>query len=70
MAYYLGLVGDGKSAWASSGGAFQLAEVSADRFAELTPLAVKGTVIRDNGLTEIAPGSATAFVLYNWDSLP
>lgn len=66
MAYYLGLGEDGKSAWEAGGRPFQLVEVDAGRFAALSPLAVQGTAIRDNGLTEVAPGSATALVIANW----
>lgn len=70
MAYYLGVGEDGKAAWAAGGGAFQLLEADADRFARLGAWAFEGTLIRDNGLTEIAPGSATALVLAGRDDLP
>lgn len=70
MAYWLKLDGERERAWASAGSPFSIVEVDADRFAAAAASAVKGTLIRDNGLTEIAPGSATAMVLESVDDLP
>jgi peptidyl-tRNA hydrolase len=70
MAYWLKLERDNDRAWAAAGSPFSIIEVDAGRFAAAADSAVKGTLIRDNGLTEIAPGSATAMVLESADDLP
>jgi peptidyl-tRNA hydrolase len=70
MAYWLKLDRATERAWAASGSPFSIIEMDHGRFAGDAKVAVKGTVIRDNGLTEIAPGSATALVLKSDDDLP
>lgn len=69
MAYWLKLDREAQRTWACSGSPFSIIEIDQDRFAGAAGSAVKGTVIRDNGLTEIAPGSATALVLESLDDL-
>lgn len=70
MAYWLKLDRETERVWAASRNPFSIIEVDQDRFAGAIASSVKGTVIRDNGLTEIAPGSATALVLESADDLP
>lgn len=70
MAYWLKLDRETDRTWAASGSPFSVIELDADRFTVAAASAVKGTLIRDNGLTEIAPGSATAMVLESADDLP
>lgn len=69
MVYWLKLDRGAERTWACSGSPFSLIEVDEDRSTRAIESAVKGTVIRDNGVTEIAPGSATALVLESVDDL-
>lgn len=55
MAYWLKLDREMERTWACSGSPFSIIGVDENR---------------DNGLTEIAPGSATALVLESVDDLP
>lgn len=70
MAYWLKLEADAERIWASTGSPFSIIEVGEAIFTELSSSAVRGTLIRDNGLTEVAPGSATAMMLASRDDLP
>lgn len=69
LAWYLDLAPEQASAFAADPGA-AVTEVPAERFRELASLSGAGPLIVDAGLTEIDPGSATAFVAPPGLSLP
>ena len=61
LAWYLALAPEQAEAFAASPGA-AVTEVRGGRFRELSSSPGAGPLIVDAGLTEIDPGSATAFV--------
>ena len=63
MAHLLNLSTAAGRSWSAASRPFSIVEADQDGFAAAAASAVKGTLIRDNGLTKIAPGRATAMVL-------
>ncbi|MER2135747.1 MAG: peptidyl-tRNA hydrolase [Arthrobacter sp.] len=69
LAWYLALAPEQASAFAAEPGA-AVTEATAERFRELASVPGAGPLIIDAGLTEIDPGSATAFVAPPGTPLP
>ena len=69
LAWYLDLAPEQAGAFAADPGA-AVTEVPAERFRELASVPGAGPLIVDAGLTEIDPGSATAFVAQQGPALP
>lgn len=62
MNWYLAAPVPARTAWAEAGYGVRVYEAAASRFSSLARMASAGTLIHDHGRTEIAAGSATAFI--------
>lgn len=62
MNWYLAAPVPARAAWAAAGYSVRVYEASTSRFASLSRMAAAGTLVHDHGRTEIAAGSATAFI--------
>ena len=62
MAWYLAVAAGRRQAWSDSGRGVRIVEASGGRFNEMMEAAMPETIIEDQGRTEIAPGSVTAYV--------